>query len=92
MHYIYCVSFSNFLEIYSIFLKDGEIMIDYTGLNVELAKRGLNKKWLHDQLKISYGTIAKFGKGESVQLSTIEKICTSLNCNICDIVSIVNIQ
>lgn len=64
-------------------------MIDYTGLNVELAKRGLNKKWLHEQLNISSGTIAKFAKGESVQLSTIEKICVALDCNIEDIICII---
>ena len=63
-------------------------MLDYTGLNVELAKRGLNKKWLHDQLHISFGTIAKFAKGESVQLSTIEKICVALKCDISDLVKI----
>ncbi len=63
-------------------------MLDYSGLNVELAKRGLNKKWLHDQLHLSFGTIAKFAKGESVQLSTIEKICIALNCNIEDVVKI----
>lgn len=63
-------------------------MLDYSGLNVELAKHGLNKKWLHDQLNLSFGTIAKFAKGESVQLSTIEKICVALECDISDIVNI----
>ena len=35
---------------------------------------------------ISFNVLAKMGKGETVSLESLYKICMSLNCNIGDIV------
>lgn len=52
-------------------------MIEYTKLFALLQDRGMKKT---DLLKvISSGTLAKLGKGETVQTDTIDKICLFLN-------------
>jgi DNA-binding Xre family transcriptional regulator len=38
-------------------------------------------------LKISSATVAKIGKGESVSLNVLKRICQYLDCNVGDIVS-----
>ena len=43
---------------------------------------------LKKQVGISTVTLAKFRKYESVNLSTINKICLALNCSINDVVEI----
>jgi DNA-binding Xre family transcriptional regulator len=43
---------------------------------------------LTDELNISSATVAKMGKGESVSLNVIIRICQFLGCNIGDIVSL----
>lgn len=63
-------------------------MIDYIGLERILRNKNLNLKWLHETTGISWDVIRKFKKGESVSLSTIERICIALDCNINDIVEI----
>lgn len=63
-------------------------MLDYTGLNVQLALHQKDRTYLHTKLGLSWDTIAKFKKGESVSLSTIERICLDLGCNIEDLVQI----
>jgi DNA-binding Xre family transcriptional regulator len=62
--------------------------ISYNGLWEKMADRKLQKKYLTDELKISSATVAKMGKGESVSLNVLIKICQLLDCNIGDIVSI----
>ena len=66
----------------------GIVMIDYKGLDMLLIEREKDRKYLHEHLGLSWDTIAKFKKGESVTLATIEKICIHFNCNIEDIVKI----
>jgi DNA-binding Xre family transcriptional regulator len=62
--------------------------ISYNGLWEKMADRKLQKKYLTDELKISSATVAKMGKGESVSLNVLIRICQLLDCNIGDIVSI----
>lgn len=63
-------------------------MISYIGLEEILREHQKDRKYLHEYLGLSWDTIAKFKKGESVTLATIEKICIHFNCNIEDIVKI----
>lgn len=63
-------------------------MISYVGLEEILREHQKDRKYLHEHLGLSWDTIAKFKKGESVTLATIEKICIHFNCNIEDIVKI----
>lgn len=61
--------------------------ISYSGLWKKLKDRKLQKKDLCESLGISSATMAKMGKGESVSIDVLERICTFLDCNIGDIMS-----
>jgi DNA-binding Xre family transcriptional regulator len=63
------------------------MLISYKGLWKILADKQLLKKELSSELTISSATIAKMGKGESVSLDVLRRICQFLDCNIGDIVS-----
>ncbi len=60
--------------------------VSYNGLWEKLKEKKMLKKDLAAELNISSATMAKMGKGEPVTLSTIEKICELLKCNIEDVV------
>lgn len=66
----------------------GMFMISYVGLEEVLREHQKDRNYLHDHLGLSWTTIAKFKKGESVSLSILERICIEFNCNIEDIVKI----
>lgn len=59
-----------------------KLLIDY-----DMKKKDLSKK-----ANISGYTIAKMSKGESVTTDTLVKICKALECNIDDIMEIVEDQ
>ena len=61
--------------------------ISYNGLWKLMIDKNLQKKNLIGDLNISSATIAKMGKGESVSVDVLERICEYMNCNICDIIS-----
>lgn len=61
--------------------------VDYSSLWKLLIDRKMNKSQLKDAAHISTNAVAKLGKGESVSLETLEKICTALDCNIEDIMA-----
>lgn len=60
----------------------------YDGLWKLLIDKKLKKKDLQSQCGISPTTIAKMGRGESVSLDTIRKVCVFLGCQIGEAVSI----
>lgn len=49
----------------------------------------LKKKDLQKQASLSPSVIAKMGRGESVNLETLAKICLVLHCGLSDIVDII---
>ncbi len=59
--------------------------ISYNGLWKILIDKKLFKKDLVSKLNISSATMAKMGKGESVSMDVLERICAYLDCNIGDI-------
>ena len=61
--------------------------ISYNGLWQLMIDKNLQKKNLIEDLNISLATIAKMGKGESVSVDVLERICEYMNCNIGDIMS-----
>lgn len=61
--------------------------ISYNGLWKMLIDRNMYKKDLAAELNISSATMAKMGKGESVSMDVLERICSYLDCNIGDIMS-----
>lgn len=50
----------------------------------------MKKKDLQKAAGISSASITKLGKNENVSTETLVKVCNSLNCDICDIVEIIN--
>lgn len=64
------------------------IRVSYDRLWKLLKEKKLKKKDLQALTHLSSAVIAKLGKGESVHLDTLIKICEALKCNICDIVDI----
>lgn len=61
--------------------------ISYNGLWKMLIDKNMYKKDLASELNISSATMAKMGKGESVSMDVMERICKYMDCNIGDIIS-----
>ena len=61
--------------------------ISYTGLWKMLIDKNMYKKDLATKLNISSATMAKMGKGESVSMDVLQRICEYLECDIGDIMS-----
>lgn len=64
--------------------------VNYNKLWKLLIDRGLNKTQLKDLAHVSTNAIAKLGKNEPVSIETLVKICIALECNVGDIMDIVN--
>lgn len=60
----------------------------YNGLWKKLIDEGMMKKDLMEATNVTSSTIAKMGKGKPVSLGVLARICTVLNCDIGDIVSL----
>ena len=50
-----------------------------------LIDKQMNRTELKDKAGISFNVLAKMGKGESVSLESLHKICKTLECDIGDI-------
>ena len=59
--------------------------VEYIRLWKLLLDKGMKKTDLKKEAGISSKVLAKLGKNEYVSMETMEKLCTSLNCNIEDI-------
>lgn len=62
--------------------------VSYKKLWKTLIDKGMNKTELRQKARISSSTMAKMTNGESVTLTTIERICEILDCQIEDVVEI----
>ena len=62
----------------------------------KLWKKLIDKKWSRTDLKeksgISTVSLAKLGKNENVNTEIIQKICTALQCDVSDIMEMVEDQ
>lgn len=68
---------------------NSEYTFSYDKLWHRLIDLKLKKKDLQQRARLSSAVIAKMGRGESVNLETIAKICTALHCGIADIVDLI---
>ena len=59
--------------------------VDYLRLWKLLLDKGMKKTDLKTEAGISSNVLEKLGKNEYVSMETMEKLCTSLDCNIEDI-------
>lgn len=61
--------------------------ISYNGLWKMLIDRNMYKKDLATELNISSATMAKMGKGESVSMDVLARICSYMDCDIGEIMN-----
>ena len=64
--------------------------ISYNKLWKLLIDKGINKKQLREMTEMSTTSLAKLTKGESVTTNLLLRICEKLDCDISDIMEIVN--
>lgn len=64
-------------------------LLSYDKLWHRLIDLKLKKKDLLAKTDLSANVLAKMGRGESVTLETLARICVALNCNIGDVVDVV---
>ena len=65
------------------------MIISYKKLWKLLIDRDLKKKDLREMSGISPSTIAKLWRNENINTEVIIKICQALNCDICDMMEII---
>lgn len=65
-------------------------MISYKKLWKLLIDKDLKKKDLVTLASVSTYTINKLNRGDNVTTDVLQRICKALNCNIGDIIDIVN--
>jgi len=63
--------------------------ISYKKLWKLLIDKDMKKKDLQKLAHVSSTSITKLGKNENVNTEILEKICSALSCDICDIMEIV---
>ncbi|HHW31020.1 MAG TPA: helix-turn-helix transcriptional regulator [Clostridiaceae bacterium] len=66
--------------------------VSYKKLWKLLIDKDMKKKDLREAAGISTASMAKLGKNENVNTDILVKICKALNCDISDIMEIVNDQ
>lgn len=64
--------------------------VSYNKLWKMLIDKNLKRTDLKECAGISFNVLAKMGKDETISMESIEKICIALNCNVGDILEIVN--
>lgn len=63
--------------------------ISYNKLWKLLIDKSMKKKDLQRLSGISSATITKLGRNQNVNTEILQKICTALNCDICDVMEFV---
>ena len=61
--------------------------ISYKGLQIKLIEKEKQLQDLHNDLGVSWGTIAKIKKGEYIHLKIIDKIAKYLDCDFGDLIT-----
>lgn len=64
--------------------------ISYDKLWKLLIDKKMNRTELKERSGISTASLAKLGKGENLTTAVLLKICSALDCNICDIMDVID--
>ena len=64
--------------------------LNYNKLWKLLIDKGMTKTEMRLKADISTTTLAKLGKNETVSMEVLLKICKVLNCNVGDIMDVIN--
>lgn len=62
--------------------------VNYDKLWKLLIDKKMNRTALKNAAGISFNVLAKMGKGESVSMESVLKICRALNCDIADVMEV----
>ena len=73
-----------------LFRSRNAMSVCYDKLWKILIDRKMNRTDLKEMAGISFNVLAKMGKGETVSLESLRKICIVLDCNIGDIIEFIN--
>ena len=65
-------------------------MLSYNKLWKLLIDKGMTKTEMRLKADISTTTLAKLGKNETVSMEVLLKICKVLDCNVGDIIDVIN--
>lgn len=63
--------------------------LNYNKLWKLLIDKNMKKKDLQHLSGVSSATISKLGRNENVNTEILQKICTALHCDICDVMEFV---
>ena len=66
--------------------------VSYKKLWKLLIDKDMKKKDLQANASISWATVTKLSKGETVSMEVLMKICKTLDCNIGDIMDLVSVE
>lgn len=66
--------------------------VSYKKLWKILIDKDMKKKDLQANAGISWATVTKLSKGETVSMEVLMKICKTLDCNIGDIMDLVSVE
>ena len=64
--------------------------VDYKKLWILLIEKGISKPELRKMANLSPATLTKLNKNEYVSMEMLTRICKTLECNIGDIVDVLN--
>ena len=64
------------------------MLVSYDKLWKLLIDKKMNRTELKDAAGISFNVLAKLGKGETVSMESILKVCKALNCDISEVMEI----
>lgn len=59
--------------------------VSYDKLWKLLIDKKMNRTDLKEAAGISFNVLAKLGKGETVSMDTLKKLCKALECNVSDV-------
>lgn len=61
------------------------VAVSYDKLWKLLIDKKMNRTDLKEASGISFNVLAKLGKGETVSMDTLKKVCKALDCNVSDV-------
>ena len=64
--------------------------VDYKKLWIRLIEKGISKPRFRQRAELSPATLTKLNKNEYVSMEILTRICKTLECNIGDIVDVLN--
>lgn len=67
-----------------------EMSVDYKKLWILLIEKGITKPQFRQIANLSPATLTKLNKNEYVSLEILTRICKALDCNIGDILDVIN--